>query len=139
MICLLLPGPILNGHRLLKDAHKEFPLWVKNPTATAQVTAEARDRSLAWHGGLKDPVWLQLRPGFNPLPENSHMLCHTKFKKRNAHKREAAWVSLHTGPASAPSLLRHPRAQLPPSRPCCSCCSPVPRKGESGGWYSLQP
>ena len=43
--------------------------WVKNLTAVAQVTAEARVRSLAGHSVLKDPglpqLW-QLR--FSPWP-----------------------------------------------------------------------
>lgn len=46
--------------------------WVKNMTAETQVAVEAWVRSTAWHGGLKDPVLLQLQHrsllqlGFNP-------------------------------------------------------------------------
>ena len=62
--------------------------WVKNPTAVARVTVEARVRSLAQHIGLKDPVLkqlqckskLQLR--FNPWPRNVHVSWVQPFKKR---------------------------------------------------------
>ena len=46
--------------------------WVKNLSAVAQIRAEAQVRSLAQHGGLKDPSLLSLV--FNPWPENFHML-----------------------------------------------------------------
>jgi len=48
--------------------------WVKNLSAVAQIRAEAQVRSLAQHGGLKDPSLLQLSLVFNPWPENFHML-----------------------------------------------------------------
>ena len=48
--------------------------WVKNLTAAAQVTAEAKVRSLARCSGLKDLTLLQLQLGFNPWPGNFHML-----------------------------------------------------------------
>ena len=47
--------------------------WVKNPTAVAQVTAEAWVRSLAQCSELKDPVLPQLQLGFFPWPGNFHM------------------------------------------------------------------
>ena len=54
--------------------------WVKNPTATAWVTAEVRVQASAWHSGLKDLALLlllrcrsHLQLRFNPWPGNSHM------------------------------------------------------------------
>ena len=49
--------------------------WVKNPTAAAQVAAEAQVQSPAQGSGLKDPALLQcrlqLQHGFNPQPRES--------------------------------------------------------------------
>ena len=63
--------------------------WVKNPTAGAQVTAEARVLSSAQCSGFKDLVLLQLWHRFNAWPGNFYTLQvqpHTqkinkKFKK----------------------------------------------------------
>ena len=45
---------------------------VKNPTAAAQVIADAQVQSLALSSGLKDLVWPQLQLGFKPWPGNFH-------------------------------------------------------------------
>ena len=53
--------------------------WVKNLTAAAQVTVDARVQSQAQHTRLKGPALLQLqlrsqlRLGFSPWPGNFHM------------------------------------------------------------------
>ena len=53
-------------------------LWVKNPTAVAQVAAELWVRSPAQHSGLKDLALLQLQHRsqlqlrFNSWPRNFH-------------------------------------------------------------------
>ena len=53
--------------------------WVKNPTAMAQITAEAQVQHPAQLSGLKDLVLpqlqhrSQLRLGFNPWPGYFHM------------------------------------------------------------------
>ena len=44
--------------------------WVKNPTAAAQLAAEAWVPSLAQCRALKDPALPQLQLGFNPWPGN---------------------------------------------------------------------
>ena len=67
--------------------------WVKNPTAGAQVTAEARVLSSAQCSGFKDLVLLQLWHRFNAWPGNFYTLQvqpHTqkinkKFKKDLQH------------------------------------------------------
>ena len=54
--------------------------WVKNLTATVQVTVEAQVKSLARHRGLKYSallqLWCRLKPQvrFHPWPGNFHML-----------------------------------------------------------------
>ena len=54
-------------------------LWVKNPTAVAQVAAEVHIQFLVLHSGLKNTVlpqmWLRLEPQlrFDPWPRNFHL------------------------------------------------------------------
>ena len=69
-----------NATKRLKLGVSTVAQWVRNPTAVAQVTAEARVQSLAWCSGLKDGALpqlqcsLQLWLGFNPWSRNFHML-----------------------------------------------------------------
>ena len=68
--------------------------WVKNLTAAAQVAVEARVRSLAWHDGLKDLVFLQLQGQwqlwlrFTSWPGNFHIPWVQPFKKKKKKDRE---------------------------------------------------
>ena len=61
--------------------------WVKNPTAAAQVAAEAQVQSPDPCSGLKHlavpHLWhrSQMWSGFNPWPENFHMLREQSLKK----------------------------------------------------------
>ena len=53
---------------------EDLEVPVRNPTAAAWVTAKVRIQPQAQCSGLKDPLLLQLRLGFNPWPRNVHML-----------------------------------------------------------------
>ena len=58
-------------------------LWVKNPTAAAQVAAEVWVWSPAQHSGLRDPIYPQLwRFRFKPWPRNFSRLWHGHKKKK---------------------------------------------------------
>ena len=56
--------------------------WVKNLTVAA-CCCGGSSLTLAWCGGLKDPMWPQLQLGFNPWPGNFHMCgCSLKEEKK---------------------------------------------------------
>lgn len=67
--------------------------WVKNVTAAAWVTAEARVLSLAQHSGSKDPVLRQLWLGFSPSSRNFHTSRVQPFKKKE--KKEKILFSIY--------------------------------------------
>ena len=72
----LIPHPATPSSTLSVENFPEVPTaaqWVKDPTAVAQVAAEAWVQSLVQSSGLKDPTLPQLQLRFNPWPVNFHM------------------------------------------------------------------
>ena len=85
------PSSLLSKDPLSWSSH--LVQWVKNLTAAAGVTAEARVQSPAQHNGWKDLAlpWLQHRSqpwlGFNPWPGNFHMPWVQPLKKRRKQNK----------------------------------------------------
>ena len=70
--------------------------WVKNPTAMAQVAAEAWVQSPAWYSRLKNPL-LQLWLRFNLWPRNFHMLQVQPLKKLKKKKKKKLLTAIING------------------------------------------
>ena len=60
--CTVMLAYMLPSRTFKKQIHRVPAMgqWIKNLTAAAQVPAEARVQSPAWHSGLKDSALLQL-------------------------------------------------------------------------------
>ena len=72
--------------------------WVKNPTGVVQVTEKEWVQSPAQCSGLKDPALPELWLGFDPWPENFHMLwvwpqLKKKKKKKEILSHDMTWMN----------------------------------------------